>query len=356
MFALIIAIVSIALVVATVVATLYFGGSSVNEGQATAHAARIINQGQQVLGAADIFHAQTGRWPASVQELVEQGFLSSVPVASLEQAPALNFAIPSAYAADGEPWAIVSQGAPAFWLRSAVPEEACRQVNMKSRGDDGIYRAAQPGVMTQCFGTSAPYTALTHRGGVSGFDLGDAVGSAGDPTKVVAADGGGWAQAPRGDSAVVVPPEPTDDVSPIIVRVSDSNGSYGLGYGSPGYGGFLMATPVMQTNTRTVTVTNISDHAGAVHARWRSYYYDTVVQYQHGLSMSSNCGQILQPGASCSVTINHTPQEYRHGGTNGAVFYSWILLLPGEGSSSGPSTDDQPEGTQVLQVNNQPLN
>ncbi len=57
MFSLIITIISIALVAALALATLYYGGDAFNRGSAGAAAARLINEGQQVNGAVAIYKA-----------------------------------------------------------------------------------------------------------------------------------------------------------------------------------------------------------------------------------------------------------------------------------------------------------
>jgi hypothetical protein len=57
MFSLIITIISIALVAALALATLYYGGSAFNKGSAGATAARIINEGQQINGAVQLARA-----------------------------------------------------------------------------------------------------------------------------------------------------------------------------------------------------------------------------------------------------------------------------------------------------------
>lgn len=79
MFSLIIAIVAIALVVVLVAAGHYYGGSGLSEAQAQTEAARLKNEEQQILGAVDIFNADKARWPADIQELVDAGYLTSIP-------------------------------------------------------------------------------------------------------------------------------------------------------------------------------------------------------------------------------------------------------------------------------------
>jgi hypothetical protein len=65
MFSLIITIISIALVAALALATLYYGGAAFNKGSAGAEAARLINEGQQVNGAVAIFKSDLGLDPTN---------------------------------------------------------------------------------------------------------------------------------------------------------------------------------------------------------------------------------------------------------------------------------------------------
>jgi hypothetical protein len=82
MFNLIITIISIALIVVTAVATLYYGGDNFNRGSAEAKAATLINQAQQIQGAATLFRASEGGVPSDVTSL-EGGYLSSVPAITM---------------------------------------------------------------------------------------------------------------------------------------------------------------------------------------------------------------------------------------------------------------------------------
>jgi hypothetical protein len=84
MFSLIITIISIALVAALALATLYYGGSAFNKGAAGAVAARLINEGQQINGAVALYQADVGAGSTAVvattlADLVTAGYLSSVP-------------------------------------------------------------------------------------------------------------------------------------------------------------------------------------------------------------------------------------------------------------------------------------
>lgn len=82
MFSLIITIISIALVAALALATLYYGGSAFNRGSAGAEAARLINEGQQLNGAVAIAEADAAAGGTAVTNwdgLVTGNYLSQLP-------------------------------------------------------------------------------------------------------------------------------------------------------------------------------------------------------------------------------------------------------------------------------------
>lgn len=79
MFSLIISIVSIALVVALVAATMYHGGDTLTQGRDRAEGAELVSGAQQVSGAASMHLALVGVEPADVAELVTDGYLSAAP-------------------------------------------------------------------------------------------------------------------------------------------------------------------------------------------------------------------------------------------------------------------------------------
>jgi len=141
MFSLVITIISIALVAALALATLYFGGAAFNKGRADAEASKIINQGQQLLGASELFYASHGRWPDNVPEMISLGYLKSGPVAGA--------ALPAAWAA--EAWEMPTAGVPVFVV-DPINDDVCSRVNHKSYGMDGVLEKLYPGLMYQCWG------------------------------------------------------------------------------------------------------------------------------------------------------------------------------------------------------------
>lgn len=82
MFSLIITIISIALVAALAVATIYYGGDAFNQGTTKAKASTIVNQAQQVAGANTLFKSNTGSFAGTVSDLVSASYLGSAPVSA----------------------------------------------------------------------------------------------------------------------------------------------------------------------------------------------------------------------------------------------------------------------------------
>lgn len=79
MFSLILAIISILLVAALALATIYYGGVSFLLGGEKATMSRIMNEGSQVEGAIRMFRVEQGRLPDEPLELVELEYLKSLP-------------------------------------------------------------------------------------------------------------------------------------------------------------------------------------------------------------------------------------------------------------------------------------
>lgn len=79
MFSLIITIISIALVTALALATIYYGGSAFRQGADAARAATLVNGSQQIVGAYQFYQATTGVAPTSTAQLISSGALASAP-------------------------------------------------------------------------------------------------------------------------------------------------------------------------------------------------------------------------------------------------------------------------------------
>lgn len=84
MFSLIITIIAVALVAALALATLYYGGEFVTDGQARANMTKIVQEGNQVVGALELYKADFGSFPTGTSEeiataLVSNEYLRQIP-------------------------------------------------------------------------------------------------------------------------------------------------------------------------------------------------------------------------------------------------------------------------------------
>jgi hypothetical protein len=81
MFSLILTIVAVALVTALALATIYYGGSALKNHGTKAQAAQVVNEGQQISAAVDLYRTNnSGALPASMDTLTAGGtYLSSRP-------------------------------------------------------------------------------------------------------------------------------------------------------------------------------------------------------------------------------------------------------------------------------------
>ena len=149
MFSLIITIISIALVAALALATLYYGGAAFNKSAATADATKLLNQSTQLRGAAELYKADTGEYPLSLDDMVAQNYLSSIPVAAAQPAPV---DLMGTAQAAGTPWVMVLAGYPVFAVTS-VTEAVCKSINKQAYGVEGILKTARSAHVTQCYGT-----------------------------------------------------------------------------------------------------------------------------------------------------------------------------------------------------------
>jgi hypothetical protein len=213
MFSLIITIISIALVAALALATLYYGGKAFNKGSASADATKLHVQAQQLQGAAELYKVDTGAYPLTLQAMLDGKYLTSVPVASLspETAPAL---MGTANAA-ATPWVMVLSGYPVFAV-TQVSEAVCKSINLKAYGQEGILKTARTSFVTQCYGTDVNNLKMvtTKTGAMlttvaaspsSVIALGSVISDAVPATPSTDTSAAGWLVAP-GSVVVVAPP------------------------------------------------------------------------------------------------------------------------------------------------------
>lgn len=79
MFALIITVISIALVVALALATTYYGGTAFKHGTDSAKAAEVINEAQQLNAASQLYITDKGTSAPDLATLVSTSYLKAAP-------------------------------------------------------------------------------------------------------------------------------------------------------------------------------------------------------------------------------------------------------------------------------------
>lgn len=280
MFSLIIVIIAITLVALLALAAIYYGGDALRKGGARAQAVTYLNQSQQIMGGAQLFRTDHGRWPASLDELVASHYLTSTPTPPvLAQAIEVPL-IPSAYADENlAHWTTVQTNAPFYWVRRNVSKDVCRSVNLLARGDNGIYNAAIPSLAAQCFGTEERFTVILGFPGADNPTMGEAVPGA-NPDLHVDPSGGGWAQEPdvyEGGTGTSPLSGTSIDFGGVLVGNSTSNG---LTFTN-------RTTAPVALNSLTGLPVNVTRKAGT--------------------GMCGMGGFVLAAGASCRIELTFAP-------------------------------------------------
>lgn len=157
MFSLIIAIVSIALVVALVAATSYHGGDTVTKARATASASEVVSAGQQVMGALTMHHALNGAYPSSIDELMTGGMLKSLPQLAAADSNSGGFElVPSAHAelVFDDQWGYDAIAPHLVYRSNKLTAEVCAEVNRISSDAPIVLTEADASHLTaQCVST-----------------------------------------------------------------------------------------------------------------------------------------------------------------------------------------------------------
>lgn len=318
MFSLVITIISIALVAALALATLFYGGGAYTQAQANAKAAQLRNQGQQLLGAAELFKATQGRYPDDIPEMVALDYLKSEPqAASILQRVLASQSLSSAWAADK--WDMPLARTPVFTIDTPEPE-TCRSINEESLGAPGILPRVQGNVMVQCFGP-ATTELLTVVGrnyvdlqavalaGTGGFTLAElstdalpAPGAAGwtvDPNLPRNVQAGSGANNGAGGDGGSDADGPADDTPTFRARLEPSS----LPFGNVAVGLSLsLNAELVNIGNRSLTVTA------------------PTITGEGFVTASDNCPAELAVGDACTVTVQFAPQA--QGAASGTLTFN----------------------------------
>ena len=141
MYSLIITLISIALVAALALATLYYGSDAFNKGDDAATVVKVLNTGQQVAGAFQLATADKATQSidvlVSMQSLLAEQYLVSVP--------SVNLIV----------WREIAQTKGWLLLPSAITKAACLAFNTKVHNLDAIPSSPLLGVSKLCYGNDA---------------------------------------------------------------------------------------------------------------------------------------------------------------------------------------------------------
>jgi hypothetical protein len=79
MFQLIVAVISIALVAALAIASIFYGGEAFTKSSEKANVTALVNQAQQISGAYQLYKTDNGSAPAAIGDLTTGNYLASLP-------------------------------------------------------------------------------------------------------------------------------------------------------------------------------------------------------------------------------------------------------------------------------------
>ncbi|GAB3644850.1 choice-of-anchor D domain-containing protein [Ramlibacter alkalitolerans] len=260
MFSLIVTILSIALVAALALATLYYGGSVWNRAFTDIGANKTVNYASQVIGAAELFKAQRGVWPRDVRDLV-----------------------PDYLSAAGADWTSVSPDTPQYALKSGESAKTCAAINQKYTGAAVIHEAADPNRTVQCFGSAGLFTVVAQVPG-QGVLL---------TTATLRSAIGGTAKVLPGGGLVVDPDAPP--VEPPVIEPPPAPQPSASITGDLSFGELNVLD---ETDTRVATLTN----TGTVTLDLLGITL-TTADYR----VTSDCPSLLPAGASCAVSVTFDP-------------------------------------------------
>lgn len=132
MFQLIVAVISIALVAALAIASIFYGGEAFTKSSEKANVTALVNQAQQISGAYQLYKTDNGAAPADVSALTP-AYLASLPTPPKvvgETAPGVN----DVWAIAGSTVEIDLKGAAADVDSDTVCAEITKQAGHKTDG------------------------------------------------------------------------------------------------------------------------------------------------------------------------------------------------------------------------------
>lgn len=292
MFSTLVLIISIVLTTAVVLVALYFASTKLN-GSGAADAEKLVLQGTQLLGAAELYRAGEGQWPASLPTLADSKYTVRVPR-------------PDAVRDAASTWEMPTASAPLFLRTKGVTEQACRLVNRQgSLQRDGILRQAYSGLAIQCY-APAPDTfwLVVHQTGfaqaLAGLREGDLAPPAATPPSDSTASA--WYRAPSGGraGATVASSDASDPTAvPELATQSYAVRQSTLSFGSVNVG-------EQATLALTVTNTGSLPFTAGVSVTVDGAGFGLTGPARQAGRTSGQCAG-LPSGASCDVLVTWSP-------------------------------------------------
>ena len=147
MFQLIVAVISIALVAALAIASIYYGGAAFQKSSLKANVTTLVNGGQQIAGAQALYKTDNSGIPASTVALLIE---SAQGEQYLTAAPGISGA------ATGN-WTLVDNGnVAAVAVNTAGLTEICEEANKQAGlASNAPWTASEPTAQFGCFTTTA---------------------------------------------------------------------------------------------------------------------------------------------------------------------------------------------------------
>lgn len=333
MFSLIIVSVAIAVAVLLAAASVFYGGDAYEQANEKVKAVSLVQQAQQLLGAAELFQSEHRRWPLSLDELTQNGYLrlQSKSEASISLALAMNT------------WTTASPGAPVY-VYETVETGVCQEVNRLSMSVDAIPTAARTGYSTQCIGKSPDQLLV--------------IASRGHAELRQAADEGGlitpedvWpASLPYPDQPqywLVEPPvgkaaTPESPALPAPEQIAAPSPSQGAVLKVSDLAMTFRDTATHSWSTRTLVLANSGD---------QPLTFESAVALATGspfVLRSNNCPSSLEPGKYCSLEIRFAPTAPGTYNTSMVIQHPGLLSIPISGRAFNPlslGTATLPSGT-----------
>lgn len=143
MISIILVIIGILLAALAALFVVFYGGDAFNAGNAKAAAATIVNMGQNVRHAADLYRMMEGADAEDVTSLIAKGYLAQAPQ-------------PGALGRPETAWRRMrpSNAAPLdAYVITGIDEQVCREINRQAVGRDEVVQSA--GIDVGCLADGA---------------------------------------------------------------------------------------------------------------------------------------------------------------------------------------------------------